>query len=122
MTHYTSTKTTDEVSEANTIRHSRRRLNTGLQKENMQGQTTANKTGKLIQHWPHLSDRSEPQVCVGNDYTEDDLWFDLTRITLGDGGILVVGLYPRDPHRVIRENGDVDTYQRDPRHCVIREQ
>jgi hypothetical protein len=71
------------------------------------------KLGKLIQHWPHLSDRSEPQVCVGSDYSEDDLWFDLSRITLGDGGVLVVGLYSNDKrHHVIREqltkSGDVD--------------
>ena len=47
----------------------------------------ATKTGKLIQHWPYLPDRSEPQVCVGNDYMEDELWFDLTRVTLGGGDI-----------------------------------
>jgi AAA domain len=74
---------------------------------------TINKTGKLIQHRPHLSDRSEPQVCVGNDYSEDDLWFDLARLTLGDGGVLVVGLYSSDTrHQVIQErlkqSGDVD--------------
>lgn len=72
-----------------------------------------NKTGKLIQHWPHLSDRSVPQVCVGSDYSEGDLWSDLTRATLGDGGVLVVGLYSNDKrHHVIRErltkSGDVD--------------
>jgi hypothetical protein len=74
---------------------------------------TINRTGKLIQHWPHLSDRSEPQVCVGSDYSEDDLWCDLARVTLGDGGVLVVGLYSQDKrHHVIREQlvkaGDVD--------------
>lgn len=73
----------------------------------------AAKTGKLIQHWPYLPDRSEPQVCVGNDYSEDDLWFDLTKATLGDGGVLVVGLYSNDKrHHVIQErlkrSGDVD--------------
>src|SRR5262249_13155282 len=63
-----------------------------------------NKTGKMIQHWPHLADRVEPQVCVGSDYTESDLWSDLSRVTLGDGGILVVGLYSNDKrHHVIRE-------------------
>src|ERR1700732_3662750 len=74
---------------------------------------TINKTGKLIQHWPHLSDRVEPQVCVGNDYSEDDLWFDLARLTLGDEGMLVVGLYSKDQrHQMIRERlmkaGNVD--------------
>ena len=76
-------------------------------------QYAATKTGKLIQHWPHLPDRSEPQVCVGNDYTEDDLWFDLARLTLGDGGVLIVGLYSGDTrHHVIKDrlkqSGDVD--------------
>ena len=52
-------------------------------------------------------------MCVGNDYSEDDLSFDLSRITLGDGGILLVGLYPNDQrHHVIKErltkSGDVD--------------
>jgi hypothetical protein len=74
---------------------------------------TINKTGKLIQHWPRLWDRSEPQVCVGSDCTEEDLWFDLTRVTLGDGSVLVVGLYSKDTrHQLIRErlqnSGDVD--------------
>src|SRR5229473_6036763 len=74
---------------------------------------TINKPGKLIQHWPRLYNRDEPQVCVGSDYSEDDLWFDLTRITLGDGGVLVIGLYSQDErHQVIRkrleESGDVD--------------
>ena len=84
---------------------------------------TSNKTGKLIQHWPYIADKAEPQVCVGNNYSEADLWSDLARHTLrGEGGVLVVGLYSNDPHRVIRENGDVDTYQRETRHYVIREQ
>ncbi len=82
---------------------------------------TINKTGKLIQHWPHLSDGVEPQLCVGNDYSEDDLWFDLARLTLGDGGVLVVGLYPRDPHTITGENGEVEIYQREPRSIIIRE-
>src|SRR5262249_3300199 len=35
---------------------------------------------------------------------ESDLWSDLSRVTLGDGGILVVGLYSNDKrHHVIRE-------------------
>jgi AAA domain len=72
------------------------------------------KAGKLFQHWPHLSDRSEPQVCVGKDYSEADLWSDLARHTLrAEGGVLVVGLYSNDKrHHVIREQlakaGDVD--------------
>jgi hypothetical protein len=70
------------------------------------------KLGKLIQHWPHLYDKSEPQVCVGNDYNEEDLWTDLTRVTLGDGGVLVTGLYSKDTRRLIGErlvkSGDVD--------------
>lgn len=71
------------------------------------------KLGKLFQHWPRLHDRSEPQVCVGNDYSEDDLWCDLTRTTLGDGAVLVVGLYSNDQrHQFIRERltkaGEVD--------------
>lgn len=60
-----------------------------------------NKPGKLIQHWPYLCDKDEPQVCVGNDYSEDDLWSDLARITLGDGAVLVVGLYSKDERRVL---------------------
>lgn len=74
---------------------------------------TTSKIGKLIQHWPYLSDRHEPQMCMGSDYTSDDLWCDLTRVTLGDGGVLIVGLYSEDKrHHVIREqllkHGDVD--------------
>jgi hypothetical protein len=59
-------------------------------------------TGKLIQHWPLLYNRDEPQACVGSDYTEDDLWSDLARNTLGDGDVLVIGLYPDDERHHIR--------------------
>ena len=57
------------------------------------------KLGKLIQHWPYLCDKDEPQVCVGNNYNEDDVWSDLAQVTLGDGGVLVVGLYSDDDRR-----------------------
>ena len=79
----------------------------------MSTQTINNTTGKLIQHWPYHYDRDEPQQCVGRDYSESDLWSELAKITLGDGGVFVIGLYSRDErHHVISEclehSGDVD--------------
>jgi hypothetical protein len=78
----------------------------------MQEHTTKT-LGKLFQHWPYLHDKDEPQVCVSSDYSEGDLWLDLSRVTLGEGGLLVVGLYSKDNrHQLIRErlkqSGDVD--------------
>ena len=79
---------------------------------------TITKPGKLIQHWPYLADKHDPQRCVGvivgADKTEEDLWSELARQTLkAEGGVLVVGLYSNDKrHHVIREQlcrvGDVD--------------
>src|SRR5467141_2484149 len=79
----------------------------------MTEQYTTNRLGKLVQHWPLVYNREEPQTCVGSDYGEAEMWSDLTKITLGDGGVLVINLYSRDErHRVIREclekHGDVD--------------
>lgn len=73
----------------------------------------ATATGKLIQHWPYRNDGDTPQTCVGSDYDEKDLWGEIAQATLGDGGVLVIGLYSNDErHSLITEKlqdaGDVD--------------
>lgn len=71
------------------------------------------RTGKLVQHWPYLCDKEAPQQCVGSDYRASDLWSDLCQVTLGDGGLFVIGLYSDDTrdHSILdglKHNGDVD--------------
>jgi hypothetical protein len=69
--------------------------------------------GKLVQHWPRTALHNKDAQCVGSDYSESDLWSDLCQVTLGDGGLFVIGLYD-DDNRVdtIREallqNGSTD--------------
>ena len=70
--------------------------------------------GKLIQHWSFFYDRDEPQRCVGNDYSRDEMWSDIRHATLSrDGGVLVIGLYSKDERReevreFLERSGDVD--------------